>query len=103
MSGSWSSQPRRAASVRARLRGTEKDGSVVTTWVVTEPALAADPYEAIWTTPGGFDARVVDFAPHWTGNPWPYLLRGELADPTTLEALDDRVYRRIPMLASALL
>ena len=94
--------PRRAASVRARLRATEKDGSIVTIWVVTEPALTADPFGAVWTTPGGVDARVVDFLPHWTGNPWPYLLRGELADPTTLEALDDRVYRRITMLASAL-
>ncbi len=80
--------PRRAASVRARLRTTEKDGSIVTTWVVTEPALAADPFGAVWTTPGGFDARVVDFLPHWSGNPWPYLLQGELADPTTLEALE---------------
>ena len=94
--------PRRAASVRARLRATEKDGSIVTIWVVTEPALATDPFGAVWTTPGGVDARVVDFLPHWTGNPWPYLLRGELADPTTLVALDVRVYRRIPMLASAL-
>jgi hypothetical protein len=93
---------RRAASVRARLRASEKDGSVVTIWVVTEPALAADPFGAVWTTPGGADAMVVDFAPHWTGNPWPYLQPGELADPTTLEALDDRVYRRITMLASAL-
>jgi hypothetical protein len=93
---------RRAASVRARLRAAEKDGSTVTPWVVTESALAADPYGAVWTTPQGADARTVDFAPHWTGNPWPYLQPGELADPTTLEALDDRVYRRIPMLASAL-
>ncbi len=54
---------RRAASVRSRLRGTDKDDSVVTTWVVTEPALATDPYGAIWTTPGGTDARVVDFEP----------------------------------------
>jgi hypothetical protein len=93
---------RRAASVRTRLRGSEKDDSIVTPWVVTEPALAADPYGAVWTTPLGADARTVDFAPHWSGNPWPYLHPGELADPTTLEALDDRVYRRIPMLASAL-
>jgi hypothetical protein len=93
---------RRAASVRARLRSAEKDGSVVTVWVVTEPALAADPFGAAWTTPGGFDARVVDFAAHWTGSPWPFLLPGELADPAALEALDDRVYRRITMLASAL-
>jgi len=93
---------RRAASVRSRLRGTDKDDSVVTIWVVTEPALAADPYGAVWTTPGGTDARVVDFSPHWTGDPWPYLEPGDLADPTTLEILDDRVYRRIPMLADAL-
>lgn len=93
---------RRAASVRSRLRGTEKDDSVVTIWVVTEPALAADPYGAVWTTPGGTDARVVDFRPHWTGDPWPYIEPGDLADPTTLEVLDDRVYRRIPMLADAL-
>ena len=93
---------RRAASVRARLRGTEKEASVVTTWVVTEAALTADPYGALWMTPGGIEARVVDFAPHWTGNPWPYLAAGDLADPTTLEVLDDRVYRRIPMLRAAL-
>jgi Replication-relaxation len=93
---------RRAASVRSRLRGTEKDESVVTVWVVTEPALAADPYGAVWTTPGGTDARSIDFAAHWTGDPWPYLHPGELADPTTLEVLDDRVYRRVPMLADAL-
>ena len=94
--------PRRAASVRARLRGTDKEESVVTTWVATEAALTADPFGAFWTTPGGSEARVVDFAPHWTGNPWPYLAPGDLADPTTLEVLDDRVYRRIPMLRAAL-
>ena len=94
--------PRRAASVRARLRGTEKEESVVTAWVVTEAALTADPYGALWTTPGGMEARVVDFVPHWTANPWPYLAAGDLADPTTLEVLDDRVYRRIPMLRAAL-
>jgi hypothetical protein len=94
--------PRRAASVRARLRGTGDEESIVTIWVVTEAALTADPYDAVWTTPGGSEARVVDFAPHWTGNPWPYLATGDLADPTTLEVLDDRVYRRIPMLAAAL-
>ena len=44
--------------------------------------------------PAGSNARVVDFLPHWSGNPWPYLPRGELADPTTLRGLDDRVYRR---------
>ncbi len=93
---------RRAASVRARLRGSEKEGSIVTAWVVTESAIASDPYQAVWSTPEGAEARVVDFAPHWTGNAWPYLQPGELADPTTLEALDDRVYRRIPMLAAAL-
>ena len=32
-----------------------------TIWVVTEPTLAGDPYGAVWTTPGGIDARVVDF------------------------------------------
>lgn len=94
--------PRRAASVRARLRGTDKEESVVTTWVVTEGALTADPFGAVWTTPGGIEARVIDFAPHWTGSPWPYLAPGDLADPTTLEVLDDRVYRRIPMLRAAL-
>ena len=94
--------PRRAASVRARLRGTEQEESVVTAWVVTEAALPADPYGALWMTPGGIEARVVDFAPHWTGNPWPYLAAGDLADPTPLEVLDDRVYRRIPMLRAAL-
>ncbi len=91
---------RRAASVRARLRGTEKDESVVTAWVVTAAALTADPYGAIWTTPDGTAARLVDFAPHWIGDPWPYLHSGDLADPTTLEVLDDRVYRAIPMLAA---
>ncbi len=94
--------PRRAASVRARLRGTEKDDSATMAWVVTEAALTADPYGAIWTTPGGTEARLVNFAPHWTGDPWPYLAPGDLADPTTLEVLDDRVYRSIPMLRSAL-
>jgi hypothetical protein len=93
---------RRAASVRARLRGTDKEESATTAWVVTEASLTADPYGAAWTTPGGTEARLVDFAPHWTGNPWPYLAAGDLADPTTLEALDDRVYRRIPMLRAAL-
>ena len=94
--------PRRAASVRARLRGTEKEESATTAWVVTEASLSADPYGAAWTTPGGIEASVVDFTPHWTGSPWPYLAPGDLADPTTLEVLDDRVYRRIPMLAAAL-
>ena len=94
--------PRRAASVLARLRGTETEESVVTTWVVTEAALTSDPYGAAWTTPGGIEAQVAHFAPHWTGNPWPYLAAGDLADPTTLEVLDDRVYRRIPMLRAAL-
>jgi hypothetical protein len=94
--------PRRAASVRARLRRPGDDESIVTVWVVTEAALTADPYGAVWTTPAGSEAPVVDFAPHWTGNPWPYLAPGDLADPTTLEVLDDRVYRRIPMLAAAL-
>jgi hypothetical protein len=94
--------PRRAASVRARLRGTEKEESATTAWVVTEASLTADPYGTAWTTPGGTEARLVDFAPHWIGNPWPYLAAGDLADPTTLEVLDDRVYRRIPMLRAAL-
>jgi len=94
--------PRRAASVRARLRGDGGEGSVVTAWVVTESALALDPYGARWTTPDGAEASVVDFAPHWSGDPWPWLRPGDLVDPSALEALDDRVYRRIPMLASAM-
>jgi hypothetical protein len=93
---------RRAASVRARLRGAGGEGSVVTAWVVAESDLAADPYGARWTTPDGAEASVVDFAPHWAGDPWPWLRPGDLADPSALEALDDRVYRRIPMLASAM-
>ena len=92
---------RRAASVRARLRESDEVDSVVTPWVVTEAALATDPYRAIWTRPGGTETRLVDFAPHWMGDPWPYLVPGDLADPTTLEALDDRAYRAIPMLAAA--
>ncbi len=94
--------PRRAASVRARLRGGGADGSVVTAWVVAEPALTADPYAAAWTTPEGVEAPVVGFAPHWTGDAWPYLRPGDLSDPAALEALDDRVLRAIPMLASAM-
>ncbi len=90
---------RRAASVRARLRGGGAGGSVVTAWVVVEPALAADPYGAAWITPEGAVASVVDFASHWTGDPWPYLQPGDLADPSALEALDDRVLQAIPMLA----
>jgi len=94
---------RRAASVRARLRGAlgegDAGGSAVSAWVVAEPALAADPYGAAWTAPGGAGARVVDFAPHWSGDPWPWLRPGDLADPAALEALDDRVYMAIPMLA----
>lgn len=93
---------RRAASVRARLRGSEKDDSITTVWVVTEAALTADPFGAVWTTPAGTEARLVDFAPHWTGNPWLYLAAGDLADATTLEVLDDRVYRSIAMLRAAL-
>ena len=92
---------RRAASVRARLRRPGTEGSVVTAWMVAEPALVADPYGAAWTTPEGAEARVVDFAPHWTGDPWPWLRPGDLSDPAALEALDDRVYRAIPMLAGA--
>jgi hypothetical protein len=94
---------RRAASVRARLRsargGGAPGGTIVSAWVVAEPALVADPYAAVWTAPGGAEARVVDFAPHWTGDPWPWLAPGDLADPSALEALDDRVYLAIPMLA----
>jgi hypothetical protein len=90
---------RRAASVRARLRRQGAEGSVVTAWVVAEPALAADPYGATWATPEGAEARVLDFAPHWTGDPWPWLRPGDLSDPAALEALDDRVLRAIPMLA----
>ena len=94
---------RRAASVRARLRGGEgggvPGGSAVSAWVVAEPALAADPYGATWTTPDGAEARVVDFAPHWTGDPWPWLRPGDLSDPAALEALDVSVLRAIPMLA----
>ena len=92
---------RRAASVRARLQRSDEVDSVVTPWVVTEAALATDPYRATWTRPDGSEARLVEFAPHWTGDPWPYLVAGDLAEPTTLEALDDRVYRAIPMLAAA--
>ena len=96
---------RRAASVRARLRGREgeaaSESSVVSAWVVAEPALAADPYGAIWTAREGVEARVVDFAPHWTSDPWPYLQPGDLSDPAALEALDDRVVLAIPMLAGA--
>ena len=94
---------RRAASVRARLRGGEgggaPGGSAVFAWVVAEPALAADPYGAVWLAPGGDEARVVDLAPHWAGDPWPWRRPGDLADPAALEALDDRVYMAIPMLA----
>lgn len=92
---------RRAASVRARLRATESAaaGSTVTAWVVAEPDLSAEPYGAVWTAPGGAEARVVDLAPHWRGDPWPWLRPGDLADQAALEALDDRVYRAIPMLA----
>ena len=94
---------RRAASVRARLRGAwgggAPGGSAVSAWVVAEPALAADPFGAVWTAPEGAEARVVDLAPHWTGDAWPWLRPGDLADPAALEALDDRVYLAIPMLA----
>jgi hypothetical protein len=94
---------RRAASVRARLRGGEgggaPGGSAVSAWVVAEPALAADPYGAAWTAPEGAEARVVDLAPHWSGDPWPWLRPGDLSDPAALEALDDRVYLAVPMLA----
>ena len=90
---------RRSASVRARLRGGGAEGSLVTAWVVAEPALTADPYGAVWTTPEGAEARVVDFAPHWAGDPWPWLQPGDVSDPAALEALDDRVLRAIPMLA----
>ncbi len=90
---------RRAASVQARLRGSGAEGSVVTAWVVAEPALVADPYGALWTTPEGTEAPVVDFAPHWTSDPWPWLRPGDLSDPAALEVLDDRVLRAIPMLA----
>ena len=97
---------RRAASVRARLRGALGEGaaggSVVSAWVVAEPALAADPYGAVWTSPGGAEARVVDFAPHWAGDPWPWLRPGDLSDPAALEALDDRALQAIPMLASGM-
>ena len=95
---------RRAASVRARLRGAEPDpgDSVVTAWVVDEPALVADPYGALWETPDGARSAVVGFAPHWTGDPWPYLEPGDLADPDALEALDDRVLRAVPMLAGSM-
>ena len=93
---------RRAASVRARLRGAwgggAPGGTVVSAWVVAEPALAADPFGAVWTAPGGAEARVLDFAPHWTGDPWPWLRPGDLSDPAALEALDDRVFLAIPML-----
>ena len=92
---------RRAASVRARLGGTAHDGSVVSVWVITESALSDDPYHAVWTAPDGTEARTVDFAAHWSGNPWGYLRAGDLADPTTLEVLDDRVIGWIPLLASA--
>ena len=93
---------RRAASVRARLRRPGTEGSVVTAWMVAEPALVADPYGAAWTTPEGAEARVVDFAPHWTGEPWSWLRPGDLSDPTALEALDDRVLQAIPMLAGTI-
>lgn len=94
--------PRRAASVRAGLRGAGAGGPVVAAWVVDEPALAADPYGAVWETPEGDRSAVVGFAPHWTGDPWPWLGPGDLADPDALEALDDRVLRAVPMLAGGM-
>ncbi len=93
---------RRVASVRAGLRGAGAGGPVVTAWVVDEPALAADPYGALWETPEGVRSAVVGFAPHWTGDPWPYLGPGDLADPDTLEALDDRMLRAVPILAGSM-
>ena len=93
---------RRAASVRARLRGGRAGGSVVTAWVVAEPALAADPYGALWEAPEGDRSAVVGFAPHWAVDPWPYLRPGDLADSDALEALDDRVLRAVPLLAGSM-
>ncbi len=92
---------RRAASVRARLRSTAHEDSIISVWVITGSALAADPYHAVWTGPDGMQARTVDFAPHWRGKPWGYLRAGDLADPANLEVLDDRVIGWIPLLASA--
>ena len=93
---------RRAASVRAGLRGAGDDGPVVRAWVLDEPSLAADPYGAIWEAPGGARSPVTGFAPHWSADPWPYLEPGDLAEPDALEALDDRVIVEIPLLAAAM-
>ena len=73
---------RRAASVRARLRGGGAEGSVVTAWVVAEPRPGQPTRRGgPWTTPEGAEARVVDFAPHWTGDPWPWLEAGRARRP----------------------
>lgn len=42
------------------------------------------------------------FAPHCCGDPWPYREHGDLADPDALEAFDDRVIAKIPLLAAAM-
>jgi hypothetical protein len=90
---------RRAASVRRSLR-EQDEGDVVRVWVVTEPELRSAPYAAIWVSPTIEPCSTVELAPYRTGEPWPILRPGCLAEPDTLGALDERVIGDVPLLRS---
>lgn len=90
---------RRAASLSRLIGRTDHPKPPIGVWLIAEPVLVADPLDAIWTSPAGEAARTVDLGSHWTGDPWPVVAPGCLAEPDGLEALDERVFGAIPALA----
>jgi hypothetical protein len=90
---------RRAASLGRAIARTDHPHGPIRVWLAALDGLARDPLRATWTSPAGDHVGTVDLAPHWTGEPWPLLVPGCLAQPDGLEALDERVFEAIPALA----
>jgi hypothetical protein len=89
---------RRAASLGRGISRTDHSHGPIQVWLAAWDGLARDPLHATWTSPAGDRVRTVDLAPHWTGDPWPPLVPGCLAQPDGLEGLDERVFEAIPAL-----
>jgi hypothetical protein len=90
---------RRAASLGRTIGRADHPRGPIQVWLAPWDGLARDPLRATWTSPAGEHVRTVDLAPHWTGEPWPPLVPGCLAQPDGLEGLDERVFEAIAALA----
>jgi hypothetical protein len=89
---------RRAASLGRLISRTDRRQGPIQIWLGPWDGLARDPLRATWTSPAGERVRTLDLVPHWTGDPWPPLVPGCLAQPDGLEGLDERVFEAIPAL-----